>query len=110
MIIEDMSYLIDVDNRDVTHYSQEGDMIKVKVLYIVADTPEDQAAYPFRHVSIRIPRYYPIYRVRTLLVKAEETLKDIYGLCIRVGFLVQPNGEGPWKLMKQLPVNEVVYL
>jgi len=112
MIVEDMSYLIESTEREGTHYSQTGNPIRVKVLFLVTVSPTEaeNPEYPFKHIFVKIPKHYPIYRVRPLLVQTEESIKEIYGKCVRIGFLIQKNAEGDWEFSRQLPNNEVLYV
>ncbi len=108
-MIEDMSYLIEsgeTEKQDA-HYSQEGTAMRVKVVFCVP-TPDDED--PLKLVTIKIPRYFPIYRQRDLIDHAKKGLTEIYGDAKQVGVLAQKEGSSTWETSWKVPTFNVVYI
>jgi len=131
--VEDMSYLTDQFtspkvNDEAPHASQKaGKPIHMKLLFAVPhpaikenieqpgliDTPEMEYVKdePIRIVSVNVPKGTPIYRVRNLVRYCEGELRQIFGVCKRVNFvLIKAEESDSWEHSFDLPMYGVTYV
>jgi len=107
-IIEDVSHLAP-EQKEYPHHTQTGEHLYVKALFFVTD--HNQENEPLRLLSVRIPKYTSIFRLREVLGQIEDSIREVYGEPMPAGVcLVRKEGENQWIARKKIPTLNVLYV